>query len=253
MRKISLLAPLLAVLAGTTLAPALTSAQAAPPMVVSVTPDADKAYFELYDSIIGAVDLEAMSAMASGEVFDAIVRNEPEFARKVSGKKGIRDRFIAMCLPYFRAWIPRSIKIARDRSVAALAPVMTPAEAREMARFYGSPLGRKISAAMARNMTFASQLDAGIQSGDFDDEQAARADERKGLSSGMDQLMESLTPAEKRQLIAFGQTPASKKINAMNRALGSVVTPSSEEISTPEEREDFQAAMMQFLSDEFGR
>lgn len=248
MQKKTLVAAMVLALGTTALVPVQM-----PLLAQAATPKADKAYYDLYDAIIGGVDLDALSRKGSGEIFDAIVQSDPKFARMASSKEGIRDRFIAMCMPYFGLWMPRSLKIARERSVVALMPVLTPAEARELAQFYASPLGRKVISSVAGNITFSSQLEAGMQGGNFHDKQAAGADQRAGLEGGLDTLMASLSEEEKRELLAFGHKPVFQKIGAMNKALASVAIPTMDEISTPAEREEFGSRLQQFMAAEFGR
>jgi hypothetical protein len=70
------------------------------------------------------------------------------------------------------------------------------------------------------------------------------------IAGATGEFLKSLTPAEQREFNAFAQGNAFKQVGAMNAALARVKNPSSDEISTPEERAAFGKVIVDFLTSE---
>ena len=229
--------------------PALQAQPAAPPP--AAVPAADKAYFDLYDAVLNGFDMNALGDKAASDIYDALIRNRPEFAERLKDKPGIRDRFVQLCRPYFAIWLPRSIAVARSRTVTELKSALTPLEARQMAAFYTSGVGRKMIKVMGNNLDFDTILDTEIRGGnEQQSKQAFQTDINRSAHKGVGELLETLNPAERDEFIAFARSPLFRKVPAMNAAIARVKQPTQEDVSTPEERQDFTNAVIQFMTDE---
>ena len=114
------------------LLPAAALAQAAP-SAQSAKPA--QAHYDVYDAMIGGMDLAALTDTAADSIFDGLVRNEPSFSSLAKDKPQLRDRFRAIARPYLRVWLERSTTVRRDQIAQSLAAKLTLAEAREIADF----------------------------------------------------------------------------------------------------------------------
>jgi hypothetical protein len=228
------------------IAPAVQAQPAGSAQAAAAQPD--RAYGQLYDAIVGGFDFDAMGLKMVGDVYDSMLRARPELAALDKQRPGMRERFAALCMPYFKLWLPRSRDLARQRSVVELAKSVTPADARQLAGFYGSPLGRKVIKAVGNNLTFDATIDASIKGNGT--ASGKRADMQSSIAGATGEFLKSLTPAEQREFNAFAQGNAFKQVGAMNAALARVKNPSSDEISTPEERAAFGKAIVDFLTSE---
>lgn len=242
MRK--LLLPIAAALIA--IAPAVQAQPAG--LAQAAAPQPDKAYGQLYDAIIGGFDFDALGARMVDDVYDSMLRARPEMATLDKQRPGMRERFAAICMPYFRLWLPRSRDLARQRSVVELAKSLTPGDARQLAAFYGSPLGKKVITAVGNNLTFGATIDASIKG--QGSAAGERTDMQNSVAGATGEFLKSLTPAEQREFTTFMQGGAFKRVGAMNAALTRTKSPTPEEISTPEERAAFGKAIVDFLTSE---
>jgi hypothetical protein len=229
-----------------TVAPAV-QAQPAGPAQASA-PQPDQAYGQLYDAIVGGFDFDSLGVRMVDDVYDSLLRARPEMAALDKQRPGMRERFAAICMPYFRLWLPRSRDLARQRSVVELAKSLPPADARQLAGFYGSPLGKKVIKAVGNNLSFDATIDASIKGKGA--AAGTRADVQNSVVGATGEFLKSLTPAEQREFNAFIQSGALNRVSAMNAALARAKSPTSEEISTPEERAAFSKAIVDFLTSE---
>lgn len=227
-------------------APAVQAQSASPANAATALPD--KAYGQLYDAIIGGFDFDALGARMVDDVYNSILRARPEMAALDQQRPGMRQRFAAICMPYFKLWLPRSRDIARQRSVIELAKSLTPADARQLAGFYTSPLGQKVIKAVGNNLTFDATIDASMKG--KGSAAGQRTDAQNSTAAATSELLETLTPTERREFEAFMKSGAFNRIGAMNAALARSKNPTPEEISTPEERAAFGKAIVDFLSAE---
>ena len=237
MRPILLAAlPLAAVLLSP---PALAQAAAAQ---AAQAPAVDPAYLRFYDSIVGGVDITQMATNGADSIFDGLVRNEPKFADVARRSPNLQDEFRAVTLPYLTMWMERSTSAMRGRVAARLAKYYSIAEADEVARFYGSPLGRKFLKAISESMTFAATVDQAV-SGSKPESGIAEADIDKGASRALARLLPTLTAAEREALMRFSQRPVFRKLALIDQAMAGMEQPSMDEFSTAEERDSFGKAV----------
>ena len=229
------------------LLPAAVLAQTAP-SAQSAKPA--QAYYDVYDAMIGGMDLAALTDTAADSIFDGLVRNEPSFSSLAKDKPQLRDRFRAIARPYLRVWLERSTTVRRDQIAQNLAAKLTLAEAREIADFYSSPLGRKLLSAITGNLSLDATVDTAIagKSG-FGASKARATDENRTMDKAMKQLLPSLTPAEQAQILKYGQTKGFAKLPLVSKAFKEIPEPTIDEISTVEEREGFKKELAGFFAE----
>lgn len=227
-------------------APAVHAQSASPAQAAA--PQPDKAYGQLYDAIVGGFDFDSLGARMVDDVYNSLLRARPEMATLDQQRPGMRQRFAAVCMPYFKLWLPRSRDIARQRSVIELAKSLTPADARQLASFYTSPLGQKVIKAVGNNLTFDATIDSSIKGKGA--AAGAKTDMAKSVAGATGDFLKSLTPAEQREFEGFMKSGVFNRIGAMNAALARTKSPAPEEIATPEERAAFGKAVVDFLAAE---
>lgn len=237
-------APLLALALA---APAL--AQATPATAAPVAA-ADQPYVDVFNVLVGGLDIDQMATLGADEIFDGMVRNDVSFSSMARRQPDLKGQFRVIARPYLAVWLKRSNEIRRPQVVAVLKKQMSPAEAREVAAFYGSPLGQKFMKAYSGNVTADKTVDAAIQNRSAAvDKAAQKADEKASVDGAVASLLPTLSPAEQRQLLAFSRTQGFKKMLGLSAILNSIPEPSFEAITTPAEREAFGMAVRKLFAD----
>lgn len=206
-----------------------------------------KVYFDLYDAIVGGMDLDAMADTAADSIYDGMIRNEPRFAEAAKGKPQLRDRFRNSARPYLRVWMERTTTVRRKQIAAKLATKLNPAEAREFSDLYGSPLGQKLLKAITQNLTLDATVDSSMAGQRASG--VAESDQQRTVAGAMQKLLPTLSADEQRQLIKYGQSKSFGKLPLVSEAFKETPEPSFNEISTEEEREAFKKAVFGVLSE----
>jgi len=234
--------------------PASVAAQSAPAPASVPVPAADQPYAAVFDVLVGGLDIDQMAQVGADEIFDGMVRNDNRFASMARSQPDLKTRFRAVAKPYLATWIKRSNDMRRPLVIDVLKKNLTLAEAREVAAFYGSPLGRKFMQSYSRNLSADKTVDAAIRGRTSEvDKAAQRADEKASVDSTVAALLPSLTMAEQRQLIAFSGTQGFRKMQKMGNVMSLIPEPSFEQITTKAEREEFGAAVRKLFTEALAR
>lgn len=221
--------------------PALAQSAAAPAKAIA---KADQPYFDLYDAIIGGLDLGQMAEISADAVFDGMVRNNPEFGSFAKGQPGLKGEFRIIAKPYLLVWVGRAMAIKRGPVVSKFKEQLAPNEAAELAAFYRSPLGRKVMRAVSSNVSAGNTVDSAMKNGGKSiDKNAIREDEADTMSAALQDLLPSLTAAEQKEMIAISRTSAFRKLEGVTEAMQSVPEPSFDQIATAEEKQAFGQAL----------
>lgn len=221
--------------------PALAQTAAAPAKAIA---KADQPYFDLYDAIIGGLDMGQMAEISADAVFDGMVRNNPEFSSFANSQPGLKAEFRTIAKPYLLVWVGRAMVLKRGPVVAKFKEQLTPKEAGELAAFYRSSLGRKVMTAISNNMSAGNTVDSAMKNGGNSiDKSAIREDEADTMSAALQDLLPSLTVAEQKEMIAISKTSAFRKLEAVGEAMQSVPEPSFDQIATTEEKQAFGQAL----------
>jgi hypothetical protein len=221
--------------------PALAQSAAAPAQPIA---KADQPYFDLYDAIIGGLDLDQMSETGADAVFDGMIRNSTEFGSFAKSQPDLKREFRTIAKPFLLVWIKRAMALKRDPIAAKFKEQLTPQEASELAGFYRSQLGRKVMKAISNNISASNTVDSAIKNGGKTvDKGAVRNDEADTMSAALQELLPSLTVAEQKEMIAFSKTSAFRKLEGATEAMQSVPEPSFDQIATEEEKRAFGLAL----------
>jgi hypothetical protein len=153
---------MLAVASAIVLQPSIAQATE-PPIAASVPSAAQAARIAIYD--------EAVLAMSSGIVKSAMADRvlaemrelfaaQPQMKALENQSAGALDRFLASLKPVFRDYTARTMTDYHAKLRDLLMQHMTETEVREMARFYASPLGRKVIGIVVEKQELSSTFRA---------------------------------------------------------------------------------------------
>lgn len=196
MRKfLSLFAPLLLAVsfAGWT-SPALSAAEDA-----AIVTDAHE---DLYSAMEEGVDQGLMKEQVLGTVITAFKQEIPEIALIEDAQPGFIEKLRTDLRPIMSDYSDRVKLEYRPKMVAALRAMLTPDEAREVAAFYRSPLGKKLLAGASQNYDLDDTASKALRNPDADiQSETLETDFRRmGVQAYL-----GLTPAERKQM---GTVPA---------------------------------------------
>lgn len=109
------------------------------------------AHEDLYSAMEEGVDQGLMKEQVLGTVIAAFQRQIPELALIEDAEPGFLDKLRNNLRPIMSDYSDRVRREYRPKMVAALRATLTPDEAREVAAFYRSPLGKKLLAGASQN------------------------------------------------------------------------------------------------------
>jgi hypothetical protein len=190
----------------------------------------DPAYGDLISAIEGTVDQDQM---INGAV-NALKRqfaSTPEFAAADAASPGLIDEVATGLRPILYQQNRRVQMLFRPEMIALFARNLTPAEARSIADFYRSDLGRKLVGNVAQAYTPDATL-SGLK-----DETPVTADQvREDISSAVVSGIGQLSPDELRQMGEMAiANPALLKLQQVNPAIQQIRVKMENEPLTAEE------------------
>lgn len=183
-----------------------------PAGAVPATPaSADSA--RLIDAIVGQLDLNQVIGRVTEQLIDKFAEGDPAVSAGIAAEPALRGRIKAVIEPQMKIWVDRNLALKRPVWQYLIASNMTGAEARQIADFYFSPLGRRFIAAAARNVTAANVLDAAARHDRAGLVAAGSRDLEAGKARAVTQLIPTLTPAERVRIVRLAGAPAMRKLN----------------------------------------
>jgi hypothetical protein len=197
-------------------------------------------YFTLYETMFAHLDLQAIARSQTATLISTTIERDPALQGLEKTKPQLRQRMQAVAEPYTKCWLERSIAMQQERVIKVLSARMSPAEAVTSARFYGSPLGRKIVQTIMRNFQSTSLAKAAAETGKLDG-RAAAEDHERTLSRSAAQVR--FTPAELRQAMAYLASPAAKKCNQAMTVIWELSLSQPPQVASPDEQLEAREAM----------
>ncbi|MFO6446007.1 DUF2059 domain-containing protein [Erythrobacter sp. NE805] len=250
--------PALAAALAFALMPAAGEAAPNRPPVEAASPAAaeDPAYGELFAAMLDSADQQA----AYDGIAASIAREYakvPEIAALEAAKPGLIAAIVTGLRPALVSYGDRVRAQYRPRMLAAFARHLSPAEARDIAELYRSPIGRKLMAAMSRNVTADSVVSGiGTAMAEGKDPNAVEvsrsqveADMRRATASAMGEL----TPADFEALGQMARNkPALFKLNLVRGDIMQLRTAMENEPPTPDEEKRIEAAVIAAMTAHMG-
>jgi hypothetical protein len=224
-----------------------------PPVLVPPPPPAAPASIDpAYDGVIAAM-LEAVDQEAAYDGIAASIAREyasvPEIARLEAIKPGLIKAIVAGLRPVMLSYGNRVRSDYRPKMAALLARYFTPDEARDVAAFYRSPVGRKLMGNVSRSITadatvsgIGSAISEGKEPGDIKvgSDQIA-ADAAKATGAALGQLTQDDLKALDRMA---REKPALLKLNLVAAELLPLRTAMENEPPTADEIAQIQEAVV---------
>lgn len=208
MRKSALLAACGAALL---LAPATASAQATPAPAPAIDPARKALAYELAQLLSG----EAIVMTQVRRVFaDALPKGliaDPNIAALEKERPGVVKAMIAAMEPV----ILRHMKIELPRLWERVTPIyatLGESDLREAMAFYRSPTGARVIDIMMAEVDYAPLFRGMAESGDYE---VRSEDVNATLMTGASKVSAGLTPEQRAATVAFGASPAGRRIIAL--------------------------------------
>ena len=186
--------PILAALA---LAAPITPAAARPlpAPAVAVANSADQLVLMIADD----ESIARLSAQAFDQGFSAQLATDPKTKAALDADPGLRDRVSSTVRTQFVSIMRGGLPDLRRQLAALVTASMTPAEIGDTITFFQSPAGQKLRKQVYQTMGQQAGKDMAAQQ-----------------QQVMAAVMASLTPDDYPALMAFGASPASQKLQALN-------------------------------------
>ncbi len=203
------------------LASALLLAIAAPVPASAVEPAAGALQAELspHERILVAmesgVDVEQQLSGVIDTMAEQLVTASPELTELESRVPGLSRAAAEAMRPIFRRYSARVRELYRPRLIAVFAEIFTPAEAVDVAEFYASPIGRKLTGGVSEAFDGDEMVAAAIKGGDIPDT-AIISDTRRAARRAVARLSQE-------ELAALGELAqarlALRKLSALSARL----------------------------------
>jgi len=236
-----LLLPLLLALPGL---PARAEAPSASPSQV-----ADAAHADVYTSIIEAVDENLVIDNISATMTSQMATADPAMAVLEKAYPGLSAAIVAAVRPHLMGYTRRVRELYRPRMIAVIAGHLTVAEAREVAAFYRSPVGRKLLGGVVRNTDGKNAMAVAIKDKAVTGE-ALTADSRSAVQRAMAGLTGDDFAEIGRQARAH---PALLKLNSLAAALRPVRLEMENSPLIPAEEAAIQQAIETAVTDHLAK
>lgn len=176
------------------------------------------AYYDLFDSLYAGVDQQAVLDGIVRATADLIVRNNAEVGALAAQQPDLRGKLAARIKPALEKHRDNMAPIQREETAQFMAGYLTAGEARTLANFYTSPLGKRALASASRNMNFNNSIAGAARTGEVSAADMSKDFRSGGAKTGRE-LMAKATPAELRQMIALMRTSAYAKFMVLQRDL----------------------------------
>lgn len=216
---------------------------AAPALAQANAPD-NAAYEELLTSMEAAVDQKLVlesSLAALGREF----ASTPEFSQAEAASPGIIAEVVAGIRPIIEGQSARVAKLYRPTTLALFARHLSPADARDVAAFYRSDLGRKMMGSFSRKFTPEATL-SGLETAAPVTREQVEADLGKAANATVSAMSQD-------ELMELGRLalakPALLKLSLIGPGVQEIRVQMENEPLTAEE----DAAILAVVEDVFGR
>lgn len=231
------------------LPPPLPPASPSPPPV-SVAAAPAKAHYALYDAIFSGFDLKLVAHNSALAIAQQLIARDPSLVRLQAHRPQLPTRIAATIEPYLALWMERVKDQRRGEGAGILAHHLTVAEAQRAANFYSSPLGQRMMTAMSGNLTFEQTLMAAQDPKHLSRSDAEQRDVKNAVSKTVPDLVASMTPAERQQVLKLMSDPFFPKLRIASAELARQPQPDFASFATADEQAAAKAALDQVITEE---
>lgn len=227
--------------------PALPAHAQVPP--VPAQQASGSAYAEVYDSILEAVDEGVVIDNISATMTSQMATADPTMAELEKTFPGLSAAIVAGVRPHLLGYTRRVRDQYRPRMIAVIAGQLTVAEARDVAAFYRSPVGRKLLGGVVRNTDSKNAMAAAIKDQEVTNE-ALSADSRSTVQRAIAGLTREDLAEIGRQARAH---PALLKLNGLAAAMRPVRLEMENSPLLPAEEQAIQLAIETAVTDHLAK
>ncbi|MBO9499752.1 MAG: DUF2059 domain-containing protein [Novosphingobium sp.] len=198
-------------------------------------------YDDVYSAILEGVDDQATLDRVLDTIMTALQREVPEMAIVEDARPGFLGELRTAMRPVMSDYSARVMAAYRPKVLKVLGEELTVDEARQVAAFYRSELGRKLLGGAVQHFDLDETMRSAVRNPDAPIESdTVNADfKRIGVQAYL-----ALTPEERKQLdLIASQTPALMKLAAAQPRLTALRAEMENEPPTPEENARLEAVM----------
>lgn len=193
------------------------------------------AYAAIFDALQGGLDSELVIENQL-EVIRSLWAQDPTMAQMEAQHPGLFDALLAAARPVLTRQNEEIAVEYRPKFLAALANVLTPAEAETIAQFYRSPIGIKMMRSLSANMDSRASIEGGLKTGEI-----AIADVESDIEKGAEKVMDGLTTSEEKDLARIlSSDPVYLKFPALQSAVMPVRAQMERESMTPQRQREIE-------------
>ncbi len=205
------------------------AAVAAPiPAQPGTSPDAP--YFAVLDAIESGLDQEAAFRIVARTIATELARSSPEMIEAEANYPGLSDALTQSILPTLRQHSQEVQAKYRPQLAAALKQQFTPQQAKDVAVFYRSPIGRKLMHKVEQNYDGRATVTAAMREKDV-----ALADVQADNRVMISRSLRELTQADLAELGRLAKAkPHLLKLNAAAQAMAPIRVRMENEPMRPE-------------------
>ena len=193
------------------------------------------AYGSLYDAIQGGFDKNRVIENQL-VVVRSIWAEDPGMVSMEQQHPGLFDALVNAARPVLMRQNTEIAQEYRPKFIAALASVLSPAEAITVAEFYGSPIGTKMMQSLSANVDSRATIEGGVKNGTIDID-----DVESDIKQGADKVVDGLTAADQTELLRiFSSDPVYMKFPAIQSAMLPVRAAMERESMTPQRQQEIE-------------
>lgn len=194
--------------------------------------------------------LDLVLAIQEGVDVDLTIENQLAVVRSMWGQDpnmvaaeatypGLFDAMIAAARPVIMRQNLEVQKEFQPRFAAALAEKLSDAEARTIADFYRSPMGRKLMAAMSANMDSRASIEGFVETGEVD-----MGDFKSDVDSSTAKTLSGLSQSDMEELgRLYMEEPALLKLTTLQPAMVPVRAEMEKAGATPERQQEIYSVI----------
>lgn len=214
--------------------PVMAQAPAAAPSPASADP-----FVDVYTAILDATDYRQMLDLSAIAHAQRAIAADPALAKIEDAEPGLTSDLADALRPVLASQALRLRETYRLRTIAAVRETFTAAEAADIVAFIRTPVGRKliggINSAYQSKAIIAIALRLGM---------ITPEDAKSGGEEAARDAFAAMTADDYERLgLAAEQRPALQKLNLFGQRLGALRVAMEEEVLTPSEKTEAQAAL----------
>lgn len=205
--------------------------------------DADAPFRDVIRSIDESSNLDLSMALVADAMAEQFAIASPELALAERRYPGMGRAMANALLPILKSRDARLRELYLPRQIAVLRATLNASEAADIARFYRSPLGRKMMGAVVESFDSKQMLSDAVNTGSVG-VASFNADTKRVVAHTVSKLSDNELLELERQ---FRTRPALAKLKPLGTALGELRVAAENEPMTPDEDKQIETAILKAM------